>query len=289
MLKLTDPEFIRKLEMLSLLTRKVLGGTLKADRKTLKKGSGTTFADYTEYNFGDDYRSIDWNIYARLENLVIKLFELEEDLHIYLLVDFSRSMLSKTVFAKQLAAAIGYIALNNLDRLTVYGLADHLQPIIRPSHGRSRVMPMLRALESTECFGEDTDFEQCIKEFQSRGHRPGLCVVISDFFVHGEFEKALDYLVWNRHDLFCLQVSSPQDFKCELRGDIELQCVETGESKRVTIGPAEAARFAETVKEWNLKVQRSCERRGIGFSSASVTIPFELIIQNILRHGGLVT
>ena len=73
---LTDPEFIKRLEMLHLLSRKVLGGTLKADRKSNKKGSGILFADYAEYNYGDDYRSIDWNIYARLEELVVKLFEI---------------------------------------------------------------------------------------------------------------------------------------------------------------------------------------------------------------------
>ncbi|QSH40775.1 DUF58 domain-containing protein [Lentisphaerota bacterium ZTH] len=288
MLKLTDPEFIRKLEMLSLLARKVLGGTLKADRKTAKKGSGTTFADYTEYNFGDDYRSIDWNIYARLEHLVIKLFELEEDLHIYLLVDFSHSMYGKSRLARQLAGALGYIALNNLDRLTVYALADHLKPILKPAHGRNRLLPMLQALESAECFGHDTDFEQCIKEFQSRKHRSGLCIIISDFFVSGALEKSLDYLLWNRHDLFCLQVYSETDVQCKLRGDVELQCIETGEKRRVTIGPAEAARFTAAVKTWNNRVQQACKQRGIGFATAPVEVPFELIIQNILRHGGLV-
>lgn len=285
---LTDPQFIKKLEMLSLLTRKTLGGSLKADRKSTKKGSGTTFADYSEYNLGDDYRSIDWNIYARLENLVIKLFELEEDLHIYLFLDLSLSMTAKLAYARQLAAALGYIGLNNLDRLTIYGLSDKLHTVMRPAHGRSHIFPMLGALEKAECYGHDTCFERCIKTFQARGSRRGMCVVISDFFAPAGLEKALDLLLWSRHDVFCLQVSDPEDEKCEWRGDIDFQCIETGRVKRVTVGPAEAARFAEAVREWQRLLFTNCAKRGIGLAQASVKVPFEDVIQNILRKGGLV-
>jgi uncharacterized protein (DUF58 family) len=285
---LTDPQFIRKLEMLSLLTRKTLGGSLKADRKSTKKGSGTTFADYSEYNLGDDYRSIDWNIYARLENLVIKLFEIEEDLHVYIFIDLSLSMSSKLDYARKLAAALSYIALNNLDRLTVYGLSDKLHTVLRPSHGRSHIFPMLESLQNAECYGHGTRFEQCIKSFQARGQRRGMCVLISDFFVRDGFEKALDLLSWRRHDVFCLQVNDPADEKCDWRGDIDFQCIETGRLKRVTVGPAEAARFTEAVHEWQRQLHKSCAKRGIGLARASIEVPFEEVIQNILRKGGLV-
>jgi uncharacterized protein (DUF58 family) len=285
---LTDPQFIRKLEMLSLLTRKTLGGSLKADRKSTKKGSGTTFADYSEYNFGDDYRSIDWNIYARLENLVIKLFELEEDLHVYIFMDLSLSMGPKLDYARKLAAALSYIALNNLDRLTIYGLSDKLHTVLRPAHGRSHIFPMLKSLQNAECYGHGTSFEKCIKTFQARGQRRGMCVLISDFFAQTGFKKALDLLSWSRHDLFCLQVNDPEDEKCEWRGDIDFQCVETGRLKRVTVGPAEAARFAEAVHEWQHQLQQNCAKRGIGLAKASIEVPFEEVIQNILRRGGLV-
>lgn len=285
---LTDPQFIRKLEMLSLLTRKTLGGSLKADRKSTKKGSGTTFADYSEYNLGDDYRSIDWNIYARLENLVVKLFEIEEDLHVYVFIDLSLSMESKINYAKELTAALSYIALNNLDRLTIYGLSDKLHTVMRPAHGRSHIFPMLESLEKADCYGHDTCFEKCIKTFQARGQRRGMCILISDFFAKSGFEKALDLLLWSRHDLFCLQVADPKDERCEFRGDIDFQCIETGRVKRVTVGPAEAARFADAVHEWQKHLYSSCAKRGVGLARASIEVPFEEVIQNILRKGGLV-
>ncbi len=104
---LTDSAFIRRLDSLYLLSRKVLGGSLQADRRTTKKGTGITFADYAEYYFGADYRSIDWRVFARFESLVIKLFELEEDATIYILLDCSRSMQSKFLFARQLSSSFG--------------------------------------------------------------------------------------------------------------------------------------------------------------------------------------
>lgn len=133
---LTDPAFIRRLDSLYLLSRKVLGGSLHADRRTTKKGTGITFADYAEYYHGADYRSVDWRVFARFEALVIKLFELEEDTTISILLDCSHSMASKFLFARQLAAALGYIALNSLDRLAVFAMGETLARLADVGQGR---------------------------------------------------------------------------------------------------------------------------------------------------------
>ena len=129
--ELTDSAFIQRLDTLYLLARRVLGGTLQADRKSTRKGAGITFADYAEYQLGDDYRSIDWRVFARSDELIIKLFELEEDATIYLLLDNSASMGSKLQMARQLTAALGYIGLNCLDRVAVYSFGDRMQPCSR--------------------------------------------------------------------------------------------------------------------------------------------------------------
>lgn len=287
---LTDPTFIRRLESLYLLARKVLGGSLQADRKSHKKGSGITFADYAEYSFGDDFRSIDWRIYARFETLIIKLFEIDEDATIYLLLDTSHSMRSEAKFkqARQLAAALGYIALNCLDQLAVYGLADRLQPLLERSRGRGKVLPFLRALETTSTFGSDTDFNACAREFQARHRRRGVVVVLSDFLFPGGFEDGLKFLGFHGHDIFCLQVQDENDQRCDWKGDVELNCVETGSRQRVTITPREAKLYEQAVRDWNENLRKTCARRGIGLASTTPEIPFETIIQAILRRGGLV-
>jgi len=285
---LTDPAFIRRLESLYLLARKVLGGSLQADRKTAKKGSGITFADYAEYRPGDDYRSIDWRVYAKFESLIIKLFELEEDATIYILLDCSASMQSKFLYACQLAAALGYIALNSLDRLCVYGMADHLRPMLDPCRGRGNVLAFLRSLEEASIYGKDTDFTACAKEFQARRKRRGVVIVVSDFLFPSGFEQGLSYLQYHRHDVFAIQAQDRNDRKCDWKGDIHLHCMETGRSQNVTITPAAARAYEAAVAQWNEGLSKACARHGIGLASTTPEVPFEAVIQEILRRGGLV-
>ncbi|QIF03046.1 DUF58 domain-containing protein [Roseimicrobium sp. ORNL1] len=285
---LTDPAFIRRLESLYLLARKILGGSLQADRRSTKKGAGITFADYAQYSLGDDYRSIDWRVYAKFESLLIKLFELEEDATIYLLVDHSPSMASKQQYAKELAAALGYIALNTLDRLAVYGLADKLRPLFDPTRGRNQVLPFLRSLEAAPSFGVDTDFTACAREFEARHRRKGLVCVVSDFLFPGGFEEGLSRLQWHKHEVFCLQTLDDNDLKCPWKGDVTLECVETGASQRVTVSPREAKMYEEAITEWNSGLQRTCAKRGLGFVSTTTERPFDEVIQDLLRRGGLV-
>ena len=284
----TDPAFIRRLDSLYLLARKVLSGSLQADRKSTKKGTGVTFADYAEYYFGADYRAIDWRVFARFENLVIKLFEVEEDTTIYILLDTSRSMESKFLYARQLAAGLGYIALNSLDRLAVYGLGETLNPILEPCRGRGNALPFLTGLEEAKTESGDTRFNNCARLFQSRHKRRSVVILISDFLFPSGFDDGLSYLQWHKHDVYCLQVQNENDTRCDWKGDIELECVETNQRRKVTISPREAALYEKAVADWNADLTKSCARRGIGLASTTPEISFERVIQEILRRGGLV-
>lgn len=286
--KLTDPDFIRRLDSLYLLARKVLGGTLQADRKSTKKGSGVTFADYAEYYYGADYRAIDWRIFARFESLVIKLFELEEDASIYVLVDQSRSMETKFHYAKQLAAALSYIALSSLDRLAVYGLADSLTSVMDVGRGRGKALPMLRGLEELPTIEGNSRFNACSRVFQARHTRRGLVILVSDFLFPEGFEEGLKFLGYHGHDVYALQVQDENDTRCDLKGDVDLQCVETKARQRITITPSEAKQYEQAVVDWNESLRKCCNRLGVGLASTSPEAPFERVIQDILRRGGLV-
>src|SRR5438874_1422218 len=130
MVALFDSDFLKKLEYLSLISKRVFRGSLMAQRRTLQLGTGIEFADHREYTPGDDYRYIDWNLYARHDELLLKRFQEEEDLHVYFLVDCSRSMAygspPKFDFARQVAAALAYIALADLDRIAVVAFAQDI-------------------------------------------------------------------------------------------------------------------------------------------------------------------
>lgn len=286
---LTDPAFVRRLESLFLLVRRVLGGSLQADRKSPLKGAGITFADYAEYHPGDDYRSIDWRVFARTDELVVKLFEIEEDTTLYLLLDLSPSMAAKLEAAGRLAAALGYIALNCQDRITILGMADELQPLLDPSRGRAHVFPMLRALESATTFGRDTDFSACARLFQARHRKKGLVAIISDFLFPGGFSDGLKRLTGLGHEVHAIQILAENDLRCDWKGDADLECVETGVRRKITVTAREADAYQHAVAAWNADLRAECAQRGIGFNTTSPDIPFEDVIRDILRKGGLAT
>lgn len=289
MMLLTDPAFIRRLETLYLLARKVLGGTLQADRKSTRKGAGITFADYSEYSLGDDYRAIDWRVYARLDSLVIKLFELEEDVTIYLLLDASRSMEPKFRYSQQLIAALAYIGLHSLDQIVIYGMAEELATIARPTLGRGKTLRVLQDLEKAQSFGAGTDFSAAARQLCQWNKKRGMVIVVSDFFFPQGYDEGLKFLQWHRHDVFCIQVQDRADRNCTLKGDVELQCRESGALRKLTVTGAEAKAYERAVAQWNRDLYSFCAAQGIGLINTDTASPFENVIEGILRRGGLVT
>jgi hypothetical protein len=113
-------------------------------------------------------------------------------------------------------------------------------------------------------------------------------IVISDFLFPDGFDEGLSYLQWHNHDVYCLQVQSDEDTRCDWKGDVELECVETAQRHRLTITAREAALYEQTVADWNQQLKRSCASRGIGLAATTPEIPFDRVIQDILRRGGLV-
>ena len=194
-----DSAFLAKLERLHLLSRRTFGGQSRAERRSHKLGSSLEFADYRNYVPGDDLRSIDWNIYGRSDKLFLKLFEEEEDLHIYLLVDVSDSMRwqahderndaplrpSKLDVARQLAGTLAYIGLANLDRVNVHFFSGHLGHDLGLGRGKSHFHRALEFLERLPVTAGPTDLTRSFKAFGQTTKRRGLVLVLSDFFRSG--------------------------------------------------------------------------------------------------------
>src|SRR5512133_3760929 len=128
--ELLSSEFMHRIEGMDILSRKILTGKLKGERRSKRRGQSVEFADYRNYVVGEDLRFIDWNIYARLERLFLKLFLEEEDLALYVLADISKSCdygnPHKGHYIKQVAAALGYIGLVNYNRVSLAGIADNV-------------------------------------------------------------------------------------------------------------------------------------------------------------------
>src|SRR5436309_3137531 len=151
---LLDPQFLARLEQLELVSRKIFMGRMKGERRSKRKGQSVEFADYRNYVIGDDLRFLDWNLFARLDRLFIRLFMEEEDLHFYVLLDNSLSMdfgnPSKLLYAKQVAAALGFIGLVNMDRVVMEAFNDRLtqnMPAVRGRRCLWRMMDFLQQIE----------------------------------------------------------------------------------------------------------------------------------------------
>src|SRR5687767_509698 len=178
-----DDEFLRKLERLELLARKMFRGLLRGEHATPRRGRGLEFSDFRHYRPGDDFRHIDWNIYSRLDQLFLKLHASEEDLTLHLIVDASASMgfgePSKFDHARRLAAALAHIALCNLDRVGVSAFADGLRATLPPIRARHHMARLLAFLRELPCAGE-TRIGPALRDFATRTRHPGLVILISD-------------------------------------------------------------------------------------------------------------
>src|SRR5688500_4592822 len=204
-----DDEFLRKLERLELLARKMFRGLLRGEHATPRRGRGLEFSDFRHYRPGDDFRHIDWNIYARLDQLFLKLHASDEDLTLHLIVDASASMgfgePAKFDHARRLAAALGCIALRNFDRVGVNTFAEGLGASIAPSKARPHLANLLSFLGSLPCAGA-TRFGPALQAFTARTRSPGLVVLISDLLGADDAQDGIDALRSGGHDVIVIQL-----------------------------------------------------------------------------------
>src|SRR5437762_3488047 len=235
---LLTSEFMARLDQLDVMSRKLLAGKLKGERRSKRRGQSVEFADYRNYVVGDDLRFIDWNVYGRLDRLFLKLFLEEEDLSVYVLLDVSKSCdygdPNKALYLKKVAASLGYIGLVNYNRVNVIAMADGVVAETGAMRGRRRVAPMLDFIGKLEPTGASNFTESC-RRFALQHRQKGVCVVLSDFFVKEGFESGLRYVAGGKYDLFAVQVLSPQEINPELQGDLKLRDMEDGDMAEVSI------------------------------------------------------
>src|SRR4029077_5767832 len=151
---LFDDEFQRKLDYLAIVSRRVFSGAMRAERRTKKTGSGVEFADHRDYAPGDDFRYLDWHAYQRFDRLLIRLYEEEEDLSIYFILDTSTSMGfgdgEKLKQGKRLAAALAYVGLANLDRIAIVTATDEISGRMPTTRGKARIFRIFRFLKDVK-------------------------------------------------------------------------------------------------------------------------------------------
>ena len=285
-------DFLQKLEYLSLVSRRIFRGSLLAQRRTFQFGAGIEFAEHREYTSGDDLRYLDWNIYARHGELLLKRFQEEEDLHVYFLLDCSASMGfgggEKFDLARQLAAALAYIALAEMDRISVVAFNDRVWADFPLSRGKARILSLLKFLENTPLGGGDTDLTASVQEFVRRKQRSGLCVVISDLFAPSGFEPGLDQLRHRRYEPHLIQLHHSREARPEFLGDVELVDCENSSSRKVTVTEKNLRTYRRLFDAHQQAVKTYCRNYSIGCTQTDCQVSFDDLILRMMRQAGAI-
>jgi len=285
-----DQAFLERLEYLNLVAKKILAGILRADRKSNRKGSSAEFADYRPYVAGDDIRRVDWHLFGRLEEVFLKLYREEENLHFTILLDVSSSMdrgvHHKLNFASKVAAALAYIGLSNMDAVNLLPFHGRIDQGLFAQKGRGKIFSVFERLR-TVTPGGATSFATAMKEFVTREKRRGVVVVISDFYDLDGFQQGLKYLKYPRHDVYAIHVIDEEDDAPPVRGDLRLVDSETGESREIVVTDDLIARYHEALEKLRDSVERFCIRNEMGYARTGSAVAFDDLVMRILRRGGL--
>jgi uncharacterized protein (DUF58 family) len=283
-----DEAFLRQLERLLLLMRSPVRGGLKGGRRSVKRGQSVEFADYRDYTLGDDLRQLDWNVYARLERLFVKLFVEEEDVTVTLLVDASLSMASghpqKLLFAKRAAAALGYIGLASEDRVAVSALAGRMARRRAALRGSGRVFRLLADLSAIEPAEGPTDLVVAARHAAAQLHGRGVVILLSDLLDPGA-DRVIRELAATGSELIVLHVLSPDELDPPLEGDLRLVDSETGDRVDITADLATIDAYRERLVAWKASFADLAAKRRASYVDLSSDVNLaELMFAELRRR-----
>ena len=300
---LLTPELLRRLEQFQLLAARRAKSSAKGERRSRARGQSVEFADYRDYVPGDDFRYLDWNLYGRLERLFLKLYEEERELPVRIFLDASESMTfgepRKFDFARQVAAAIGYVALSGFDRVSVNVFPD-LAPDAGTDHAaRVTEMAARAALRSVRgkrsalqffanlsalTAGGGANFNQALRRGALEARQAGVAAVVSDFLDPAGYEAGLSALVGRGFQVDLVQILAPEELSPVTFGDLRLVDAETGAIQEVTFGRYRMRAYQQTVQNYIQRLREYCKARGISFFTASSNTSLHELLLKQLRQ-----
>jgi uncharacterized protein (DUF58 family) len=292
MANLLTPELLRRLEQLQLLARRRAKSSAKGERRSRARGQSVEFADYRNYAPGDDFRYLDWNLYGRLERLFLKLYEEERELPVRIFLDASESMTFgspvKFDFARQVAAAIGYVALCGFDRVTVCPFPDNpeesaVRGALRAVRGRKSSLTFFQNLNHLSARGS-ANLNEALRRGALEARQAGAALVLSDFLDPAGYDAGLNALVSRGFQISVVHILSPEELNPGTYGDLKLVDAETGGIQEVTFGKFRLRAYQETVLNFCQRLREFCQARGMAYFQASSDTPLEQLLLRQLRE-----
>ena len=289
---LLTPELLRRLEQFQLLAARRAKSSARGERRSRARGQSVEFADHRNYVPGDDFRYLDWNLYGRLERLFLKLYEEERELPVRIFLDASESMAfgepRKFDFARQIAAAVGYVALCGFDRVSVVPFPDNpdeaaVRGALRTVRGRKSALRFFQNLGQLTAKGT-ANFNEALRRGALEARQAGVAVVLSDFLDPAGYESGLTALVGRGFQVNAVQILAPDELTPTTFGDLRLVDAETGGLQEVTFGRYRMAAYQQMVQNFCQRLREYCQGRGISFFMASSSTALEYLLLKQLRQ-----
>ena len=289
---LLNAKLLRQLEQLQLLAQRRSKSTGKGERRSRARGQSVEFADHRNYSHGDDFRYLDWNLFGRLDRLFLKLYEEERELPVRIFLDASESMTfgepRKFDFARQIAAAIGYVALCGFDRVSVIPFPDNeaeaaVRGALRSVRGRKTSLPFFRHLHQLTASGQ-ADLNASLRRGALESRQTGLAVVLSDFLDPAGYEEGLKTLLGRGFQIDLIQVLAPDELNPATYGDLRLVDSESGLVEEVTFGKFRLKTYQRMVQNYCQRLREFCQVRGIQYFMAPSDMTLEELLLQRLRE-----
>jgi uncharacterized protein (DUF58 family) len=274
-----DSTFLDQLKRLDLLARKKVSNIYMGSRRSIRQGRGIEIADYREYYPGDDFRSIDWRVYARTERLYIRRFEEEKDLILHVLVDSSSSMnfsalgMNKFDYAGSIAAGFAYLATSRYEKFGAGLFSDRITEIMQPKKGMMHFFRMIDLLNSAQQAGQ-TNIEQCVQEYTNMIKSRSFMVVVSDFIEPIEaLENAVYRIAKYSKEAILVQTLDPGEINLAWSDDIKFEDMEDSRSERTYLSPEFKKNYTKKMREHMFKLRDICDGAGVEFVTITTDTP----------------
>ncbi|HUS37078.1 MAG TPA: DUF58 domain-containing protein [Verrucomicrobiae bacterium] len=291
-MSLLSADLLRRLEQFQLIAARRAKSAAKGERRSRARGQSVEFADHRNYVPGDDFRYLDWNLYGRLDRLFLKLYEEERELPVRVFLDASESMNfgtpRKIDFAKQIAAAVGYVALCGFDRVSVNVFPEAPEQnvyrgALRTVRGRKSSLTFFQNLNQVQPKGT-ADFNQALRRGALEARQAGLAIVLSDFLDPQGYESGLTALVGRGFHVNAVQILAPEEMNPDTYGDLKLIDSETGTVQEVTFGKYRLATYQQTVRNYCQRLKEYCQARGVSFFTTTSDASLEKLLLKQLRE-----
>jgi uncharacterized protein (DUF58 family) len=292
MAALITAELLRRLEQFQLLAQRRAKSSAKGERRSRARGQSVEFADYRNYVAGDDFRALDWNLYGRLDKLFLKLYEEERELPVTIFLDASESMNFGTPrkfdFARQIAAAIGYVALCGFDRVSIVAFPDALgegalRGALRSVRGRKSSLQFFQNLSHLQAQGQAA-LNEALRRGALAARTAGVAIVLSDFLDPAGYESGLTALIGRGYQVSAVQILAPEEVNPPNYGDLKLVDSETGAIQEVTFAKFRLNAYKQTVQNYVQRLREYCQARGINFFTTTSDASLEKLLLKQLRE-----